>query len=588
MPGSPDHDIHSDAHRPLTPAWKIGLLLLAGLILFAADSDFKIHPQYIAIPLMIAIAFIPSSGAALSRALDRVRHPSSKIKWITAAVIFVLSARYFLLSASLAGRELYPMFHDESMYLLQAQLLSHGRLWMPQHELADFFDSFNVIVKPVYASTYFPGTALFYVPGVWLKLAPWSTSVLIAAMAVTMFYIVFTELLDGVAGLLAALLAVSLEQLRVLAVMTMSHPAMLLLLLLSAWSYLRWRRHGSIGWAFALGAFAGWSAITRPLDAVCLIVPLGVAMLWDLRKSTGRRAGITLASVLLAALPFLSLQLILDKGVTGHALLTPFTLYGRANFPGLSLGFHPYTEATESASPLPQLRDYYRLFLRNDLRNHGAESFLRTWILHRCEPTADAALPAHLLFVLLPLGLLGLRYPARTALACGAFILPLAYTFYPSYLKHYGLVAAPAFILLVLLAGEVLRKRFPATATALALSIAAIAIGSLPELHGARDHFIQTPYLSDVNEKLAHLEHKPAVVLFRYQSNTTDVHEEPVFNVDTAWPDDAPIIRAQDLGPQNHRIFQYYARRQPQRFFYRYDRATTELTPLGWAQDLAK
>src|SRR5258706_1871516 len=170
-------------------------------MLCVPDSDCKPHRQYADIPLVVALAFIPSVNARLSRALDRLRAPSPRIKWITAAAIFALSARYFLLSANLAGRELYPKFHDESMYLLQAQLLAHGRLWLPQHELADFFDSFNVIVRPVYAATYFPGTALFYVPGVWLKLAPWATSVLIAAMGVTMFYVVFTELLDGVAGL---------------------------------------------------------------------------------------------------------------------------------------------------------------------------------------------------------------------------------------------------------------------------------------------------------------------------------------------------------------------------------------------------
>ena len=172
-------------------------------------------------------------------------------------------------------------------------------------------------------------------------------------------------------------------------------------------------------------------------------------------------------------------------------------------------------------------------------------------------------------------------------MAVGIFLLPLAYTFYPSYLKHYGLVTAPAFILLVLLSGEVLRKRFPATAAAFALAIAALAIGSLPELHADpdfHDHFIQTPYLGDINAKLAHLDHTPAVVLFRYESGKTDVHEEPVFNIDTAWPDDAPVIRAHDLGPENHRIFEYYAQHGPPRFFYRYDRTTTELTPLGWGK----
>ena len=59
------------------------------------------------------------------------------------------------------------------------------------------------------ASAYFPGTSMLYVPGVWFGLPPWYTSVLIAATIVTLIYLVTTEIFDGVAGILAALLALS-------------------------------------------------------------------------------------------------------------------------------------------------------------------------------------------------------------------------------------------------------------------------------------------------------------------------------------------------------------------------------------------
>ena len=57
-------------------------------------------------------------------------------------------------------------------------MLARGRLWMPAHELADFFESFHIFVRPVYASIYFPGTALMYVPMVWLKLPFWALPVM--------------------------------------------------------------------------------------------------------------------------------------------------------------------------------------------------------------------------------------------------------------------------------------------------------------------------------------------------------------------------------------------------------------------------
>ena len=49
-------------------------------------------------------------------------------------------------------------------------------------------------------------------------------------------------------------------------------------------------------------------------------------------------------------------------------------------------------------------------------------------------------------------------------------------------------------------------------------------------------------YLADINLKLANLPHTPAVVLFQYVPGKTDIHEEPVFNIDTPWPDDAEVI----------------------------------------------
>lgn len=233
------------------------------------------------------------------------------------------------------------------------------------------------------------------------------------------------------------------------------------------------------------------------------------------------------------------------------------------------------------------MRDYYRQFLRGEIVQYNRDGFFDTWIRRRFEPTLDASLPVHVLWILLPMGCLALVAPWRMAVAVGALLLPLMYAFFPVYLKHYGLIAAPAFIFLTLAGVEELRKRFAALHAPLTLAIAVLAVGSLPELRGVHDPFMQAPYLADINAKLAGLEHKPAVVLFHYDLGRTDVHEEPVYNLDVAWPDDAPVIRAQDRGADNHRIFEYYAKRQPRRYFYRYDRTTTELTPMGYAEDLA-
>jgi hypothetical protein len=80
--------------------------------------------------------------------------------------------------------------------------------------------------------------------------------------------------------------------------------------------------------------------------------------------------------------------------------------------------------------------------------------------------------------------------------------------------------------------------------------------------------------------------------LFRFDANDSDPHVEPVYNADVAWPDDAPVIRAHDLGVRNRALFAYYGRVAPDRRVYRYDRiergGEPVLTYLGTAGELAE
>jgi hypothetical protein len=106
------------------------------------------------------------------------------------------------------------------------------------------------------------------------------------------------------------------------------------------------------------------------------------------------------------------------------------------------------------------------------------------------------------------------------------------------------------------------------------------------------DDWAFAPILRLIDERLSDLGRKPAVVLFRFDVENGNPHIEPVYNADVAWPDDAPVIRAHDLGPaRNRELFEYYARRQPQRAIYLFDlsSATIQEPPvyLGTAAELA-
>jgi hypothetical protein len=74
-----------------------------------------------------------------------------------------------------------PRIHDEFSYVLMGDALSHGRVAYPSPPLPEFFETFHVFVRPVYASKYFPVQGIFLaigekftghpVVGVWLSAA---------------------------------------------------------------------------------------------------------------------------------------------------------------------------------------------------------------------------------------------------------------------------------------------------------------------------------------------------------------------------------------------------------------------------------
>src|SRR5438270_5841561 len=142
---------------------------------------------------------------------------------------------------------------DEFMLLVQVQALAAGHLYMPAHPMADFFETFYILNRPVYASMYFPGGSMFFVPGTWLHLPPWATSLLLCGAVVAMTYRIVTELTDGVSGILAALLVVGISTVRTLSLMVASYMPMALLMLLMVWAYLHWRKSASsnrrLAWA---------------------------------------------------------------------------------------------------------------------------------------------------------------------------------------------------------------------------------------------------------------------------------------------------------------------------------------------------
>lgn len=651
-PDAEPHDPRRRMFRGLALAMAAAGVLIVGLLppVTASGAEGRIWADF---GLLRWLMLAGIAGLMLLRPihkplypwLERLRDISPAARGRIALVIAILAGSYFIWTAHWQQRDFFPKTHDEQSYLLQMRMLATGRLWItpPQDwPLADHFETFHVTVEPVYASVYFPGTAMMYVAGLWLGWPIWLLPVIISAACVGLLFSIVTELVDGLAGLLAALVLASLSWFRMLSILLMGQIPALFLGLLMFWAYLRWREarkrafqegvsvasataSGSARssraqwiWIALIGACAGWMAITRPVDALCYAIPAGVAIIWELyrRHAVPRLWLATFALLVAAAAPFLAVQLVFNKAVTGSYAQTPFEFYINKFQPQTSFGFHDFDPAIRPESDLPQKQALYDFFVVPRAKNHTPLQVPLNWVNKYFRFTLDVTTPARPLIILLPVGLLALRGTRQWVLFATLPLFIGLYALYTFYLEHYIVVIAPAMILILVLSIRALERAWPAQRPmilcVITAAIAFTCISSLPETNKlVTDETFPSAMLRVLRNDLPYSSetlNKRTVVLVRWtpgQTFSRNYHQEPVYNTEAAWPDDNRIIYAHDLGGAfavrsrewwraNRRIFEYYAQNQPERQFILFDRGLVDtpgrepLQELGPAPQLAQ
>jgi hypothetical protein len=590
-----------------------GLAVGLGAVLWLLAGNDVLAVRWAIVLAVVAVALIPPVTRGLARLLDHLRDPSQRTAEWTGVIVGVLATAYLVGTALLQERPLAPRMLDECSYAIGARLLAGGHLWLPQHPLADFFDSFFLVVRPVYSSIYFPGTFVAFAPATWFGWPTWIIPVVLSGASVGLLYRIITDITrDGAAGLLAALWAVSLMAFRALSVMTMSHVVLLFLGLLMVWFSMRWREappRRRWAWALAIGAIAGWAAVTRPVDAIAYALPVGVAMIVALRGDPPRSWATTFAMLLVGAAPFLGLQAAHNVGVTGSPFRTPYTEYLKREQPGAQFGIRQYDPSWQPASDSPQVRGYYN-WVRPYLELHQPHNFWRPWFREqrmtggRVQPAhfltlADSTLPSRALLLLVPAGVVALLIQGRGRIFAATLpLFVLLYMFNPFFLPHYAVVVMPAVILLSLLGASAVARAIgsrpragDAVRVGIYAAIFALSVTSLWEVRWAMtpsarppaDGFQERVPQSYVQTAIEMQVQPPAVVLY---GTPPDLWTEMVYNADVAWPDDAPIVRAHDLGLRDVELIDYYGQRQPDRTIYRFDWGRGSLQRLGTAGEL--
>ena len=596
---------------PSAPALKplaLVITLAIGVVLVLLAGNDMNPLRWLVVVSALGLSVVPFVNGGIAKLLEKMRDPSPRGRQMVAIGAGAIAALYLWVTATIQNRSFVPRMQDECSYIISTQILAHGHLWMQQHPMADFFESFFVIVKPVYCSIYFPGTAMFFVPAVWLGWQMWILPLVMSGGIVAMLYRVIAELIDGVAGILAVFWIIALSPFRTFSVMVMSHLPMLFLGLLMVWAWLHWRRGRKFYWALLIGVFSGWAAITRPADAVAYAIPIGIAMLVNLWKQRREQIVPTAIALVIGAAPFLMLQVVFNHGVTGRWTESPYTYSLNIDQPGSAFGFHHFDPKAKPASQLLEKQDYYT-WCKTMLEQHQFPRVIKRWFYRNNDRgglnnayftiIADNTMPGRLMLLLLPVGVVAIfvgekkRWVLAGVLAMFCFV----YFFNPYFLEHYPLVVSPA-IMLIVLAGarRLVAGRFsrqlgvPVTLAILALSLTSLyefkQMTEPKEGEVLTDGMMEAPSpIALVNAQIPADIPPNAVVLFG--PRRASFFEEPVYNVDVADIDKAPIIRAHDLGPRDAEIIRYYAQRQPERMFYICDARAVIIDRLGTAKELA-
>ena len=299
-----------------------------------------------------------------------------------------------------------PMVQDEAAYLLQAALFARGRWVAEGPPLPEFFAQMHVLTEPVLTSKYPPGHSLLLTPFVAIGFAALGP-MLLAAITGALIFVLARRVAGGTLALLTWLLWSSSSALLRYQGSFLSQTATAAIWLAILYFTLEYHTSGRPRWLVALGACAGALAITRPVTALALAIPVAIVVLRDVQQARAWRALCRATLVAVAIVAVLPLQ---NRMTTGDWALSPLVAYSRQYTPFDFPGFG-YPD-TRSVTPLPPDLDSLRTFLTDARRQHTV-------------PALPATLAARAWYATLDM-FPGWRAPLLIFAVLGVFTLPAA------------------------------------------------------------------------------------------------------------------------------------------------------------------
>jgi hypothetical protein len=465
-----------------------------------------------------------------------------------------------------------PRVHDEFSYLLGADTFIHGRLANPPHPLAAFFESPHELMRPVYASKYPPGQAMFLALGQVILGAPFY-GVLIgdalmlftfclmlfawvpprAAIIVTVFFaLILSPVMDWTDSYWGGAVAASGAALVLLAV-----------------GQFRRRQTPLSGAVFAAGLLLlFW---TRPYEGgvfALAVLAVFARTIWRNR----RIAMFSVAAVVLAAGGAWSCYY--NESITGHPFLLPYVLHQRQYDVVPVFWFLPL-------GPQPEY-DHPRLAAQYG--TNGSEASVYRWnmlpwwqrpvigamrVLWTLDPLLGLAL---LLVILVPIAW---RDPLFVKMFIVALMVLAALTLETFQGEHYSAPGWAAVALMIAIWTErALHAENLKSPPRVVLGLLLLVWLGQSAFRLARVQYrvmkdgYTVCYPDDWPSQRAALIRRlsalgrPQLVIVRYPTPDWNVFEEWVYN--SADIDHQRVVFAHDLGPEKDKsLLQYYHDREP-------------------------
>jgi hypothetical protein len=257
-----------------------------------------------------------------------------------------------------------PMVQDEAAYLLQAALFAHGQWTGTMPPLPEFVAQMHVLTEPVLTSKYPPGFSLLLAPFVAIG---FSTLGLMIFAGITggLIVVLARRVAGEVVAVLTWILWSSASAILRYQASFLSQAATLCLWLATLYLVLEYRSHRQPWALVSMGACVGMLAITRPVTAVALAIPVGIIVTREVLRARAWRSFGLAALTATAIVSILPLQNYMTTGDWRRSPLVAYSeKYTPFDFPGF--GYTP----TGALAPLPPDLDSLRSFLTDARRQH--------------------------------------------------------------------------------------------------------------------------------------------------------------------------------------------------------------------------